>query len=163
MLRGFRFGLVCTLLLTFGASAELHANNPFGSLVPVPNLSIPGTPEAELNINGEAFLLLSTDLPLNPIEAQLWNPTNSIPLVFPATVTANDIEGVTGMQTAQGPRVFFWGDFEVSGVATRLIEWDGTNWDLPGGAVEGITPSAVAVRQTGGGPELWCWQRSMSC
>ena len=155
MLRGFRFGLVCTLLLTFGASAALHANNPFGAFVPVPNLSIPGKPIADLSLNGDDYLLLQTEVSGQPFTIQLWNPNDSIPLPLPPTITTNIQSGVAGMQTAQGPRVYLWGDFVVNGTPTRLIEWDGVDWGLPLGAVGGVVPASAQARMTNNGPELW--------
>ena len=144
--------VVVALLLS---PASLSANNPFGAYITVPNLVVPGVPIAELNLNGENFLLLKDENVMGTFTALLWNPTNTIPLTTPPTITTNVLRGVSGMQTAQGPRVFFWGDFDVGGTATRVIEWDGVDWDVPGGAVGGVIPNAAEIRMTSVGPELW--------
>ena len=157
MARGFLLTALRPLLFAsiLGVALPLFANNPFGTLVPIPNLTLPGVPIGELTVGGETYLLLRGETPSGDLEPRLWNPNETISLVLPATITTNALAGVTGMQTAQGPRVFLWGDFVIGGTATRMLEWDGTDWDLPGGAVGGIIPNDAAIRQTSAGAELW--------
>ncbi len=127
----------------------------YGGWVPAPDVLAPGIPVAELTIGGSPYLLLEGAGSAAPLDAVLWNPGNTISLTPGPGVVIDILNGVAGMQTSAGPRVFAWGNFELAGVATRIMMWDGTAWGLPGGAILGVVPRVADVRNTPAGPELW--------
>ena len=145
------------LALLVGAAtlipAPLAGQSPFGSWVEAPEVEVPGTPRGELMINGSPMLLLEGQHPQSEIDAVLWAPTGSIPLEFPSSITITRVDDLLGLQWTQ-PLVILRGEFSVSGVASSVLTWTLSGWELPGGAVEGEI-SAWDVRATPSGPELW--------
>ena len=149
-----RLTLVCLPL--FATPAFAQSPGIFGNWINAPSLlGVLGTPAAELTVNGSPYLLLVTPHPLLGINTLLWNPTDKIFLTQSTGIVINSLDEVVGLQMSSGPRVFLSGDFEVAGTATRIAMWDGTNWTLPGGAVTGVAPRSMVVRETPTGPELW--------
>ena len=129
--------------------------HPLGVWLLLPQVTVPGTPVAELTIGGEAYLLLEGAHPQSPLDAFLWNPDGSLPLTAAPGDTFDSVDGLTVLRTAAGPLVFARGAFVIGGVSTKLAMWDGVDWSLPGGAVTGISVNAMAVRDTPTGEELW--------
>ena len=148
-------GAIAFLLLALTPASPAHAANFYGVWIQASNFDVPGVPRAELDIAGTPYLLLETQDPTTPLNALLWNPTSTISLAPGPNVDVHLCKGFAGMQTATGVQIFAFGNFEVGGVTTRLIMWDGGSWGFAQGPVLGVIPNQIRVRNTATGPELW--------
>ena len=138
----------------------LRAQSPYGSWVLAPEVAVPGTPRAELVVNGEPMLLLEGLHSNSSIDAILWNPTTTIPLEPPSSISVlrlDDFLGVPGVN----PRVYLRGQFVVSGVVTAIVQWTPSGWGFAGGPISGEI-RAWALRSTPAGPELWVGGEALS-
>ncbi|MGA1202910.1 MAG: dockerin type I repeat-containing protein [Planctomycetota bacterium] len=147
--------LVLSLALLLLANSPLLAD-PFGGWKPAPDVQVPGSPIAELEFGGTTYLLLEGLHPDSAVDAFLWNPSQVVPLAAGPDQLFVSVDSVVGVQLSAGAAVFACGLFYFGGVETRLAQWNGVEWTLPGvGPVTGPAIRSTAVRRTVSGEELW--------
>jgi len=153
----FAFARIATtpLLVAFLAPALLAQCNPHGSwqgAAAAP--SIPGIPIGPSDVLGIPAVLFAGAIAGSPAPFFLWDGLVEHPLAAGPDRTIYFASGAIPYESPSGPAIAVRGFFEIGGVATVLAFWDGTDWQLPGAAVQGVL-HALAVVPGATGDELW--------
>jgi hypothetical protein len=143
------------LLAAFLAPPLLAQCNPHGTWQGVAAApSIPGTPIGPSDVLGIPAVLFAGAIAGSPAPFYLWDGLVEHPLAAGPGRTIYFASGAIPFESPSGPVIAVRGFFEIGGVATVLAFWDGTDWQLPGVAVQGVL-HALAVLPGASGDELW--------